>query len=318
MAEHPLLAPLVRGDRRALAKAITLIESTQDADRVEADNLLTQAMPHSGGALRIGISGAPGAGKSTFIEALGLVAIAGGRRVAVLAIDPSSTLSGGSILGDKTRMERLSMQDAAFIRPSPSAGTLGGVAEHTREAMLLCEAAGYDLVLVETVGVGQSEIAAAAMTDMFVLLQLPNAGDDLQAIKRGVMEMADLVVVNKADLDPQAAQRAAMQLGAGLGHRGDARVVSAMTGDGIGPLWSAIEEQARAQTESGARKRRQQEQSVTWMREAIRSGLIARFNSDTRISGPLQEVTAQVASGQLPPTTAARTLLAIFLATGTR
>jgi LAO/AO transport system kinase len=318
MAEHPLLAPLIRGDRRALAKAITLIESTQDADRVEADRLLTQAMPHSGGGLRIGISGAPGAGKSTFIEALGLAAIASGRRVAVLAIDPSSTLSGGSILGDKTRMERLSTQDAAFIRPSPSAGTLGGVAEHTREALLLCEAAGYDLVLVETVGVGQSETAAAAMTDLFVLLQLPNAGDDLQAIKRGVMEMADIVVVNKADLDPQAAQRAAMQLGAGLAHRGGARVVSAMTGEGIEALWAAIEEQARNQTESGARKRRRQEQSVAWMREAIRCGLIVRFDNDPRIGHRLQEITAQVASGQLPPAAAARTLLAIFLETEAR
>jgi LAO/AO transport system kinase len=318
MAEHPLLAPLLRGDRRALAKAITLVESTQAADRIEADALLTQALPRSGGALRLGISGAPGAGKSTFIEAFGLAAIARGRRVAVLAIDPSSTLSGGSILGDKTRMERLSIEDAAFIRPSPSAGTLGGVAERTREAMLLCEAAGYDLVLVETVGVGQSETAAAAMTDLFLLLQLPNAGDDLQAIKRGVMEMADIVVVNKADLDPEAAQRAAMQLGAGMAHRGGARIISALTGAGIAELWDLIEAQTKAQREDGSRDRLRQEQSVSWMWEAIRSGLLTGFGNDARIRAQLQEITAQVASGQLPPSAAARRLLAIFLETGNR
>jgi LAO/AO transport system kinase len=315
MAEHPLLAPLLRGDRRALAKAITLIESTQPADRIEADALLTQAQPRSGGALRLGISGAPGAGKSTFIEAFGLAAIARGRRVAVLAIDPSSTLSGGSILGDKTRMERLSIEDAAFIRPSPSAGTLGGVAERTREALLLCEAAGYDLVLVETVGVGQSETAAAAMTDLFLLLQLPNAGDDLQAIKRGVMEMADIVVVNKADLDPAAAQRAAMQLGAGMAHRGGAHVISALTGAGIEALWEFVATQARAQRDDGSRDRRRQEQAVAWMWEAIRSGLMTGFANDARIREQLQQITPQVASGQQPPSAAARQLLAIFLET---
>jgi LAO/AO transport system kinase len=318
MADHPLLAPLLRGDRRALAKAITLVESTQAADRSQADALLTQALPHSGGSLRLGISGAPGAGKSTFIEAFGLAAIARGRRVAVLAIDPSSTLSGGSILGDKTRMERLSTEDAAFIRPSPSAGTLGGVAERTREALLLCEAAGYDLVLIETVGVGQSETAAAAMTDLFLLLQLPNAGDDLQAIKRGVMEMADIVVVNKADLDPDAAQRAAMQLGAGMAHRGSARVVSALTGAGMEALWESVDAQASAQQRDGSRDRRRQEQSVSWMWEAIRNGLVNSFGNDARLREPLREITSQVASGQLPPSAAARSLLALFSENGNR
>jgi LAO/AO transport system kinase len=202
-----------RGDRRALAKAITLLESTRADHRAQADTLLTALLPHTGASLRVGISGVPGVGKSTFIEALGLHLIARhGHRVAVLAVDPSSTLSGGSILGDKTRMEKLSVESHAFIRPSPTSGALGGVAEHTREAMLLCEAAGYDIVIVETVGVGQSESAVAGMTDLFVLMQLPNAGDDLQAIKRGVMELADLVVVNKADLDDAAATRAQAQI----------------------------------------------------------------------------------------------------------
>ena len=196
------------GHRRSLAKAITLIESTRSEHRALAQALLGRLLPQTGGAIRMGISGAPGSGKSTFIEALGLQLTAAGHRVAVLAVDPSSSRSGGSILGDKTRMEELSRDPRAFIRPSPSGGTLGGVAARTREAMLACEAAGFDVVIVETVGVGQSETAVAAMTDVFVLLQLPNAGDDLQAIKRGIVELADVIVYNKTDLDPAAAKRA--------------------------------------------------------------------------------------------------------------
>ncbi|MGE0497653.1 MAG: methylmalonyl Co-A mutase-associated GTPase MeaB [Ramlibacter sp.] len=202
--------------RRAIAKAITLLESTRADHRAQADELLTALLPHTGKSFRLGISGVPGVGKSTFIEALGLYLIEQGHRVAVLTIDPSSTVSGGSILGDKTRMEKLSVHERAYIRPSPSSGTLGGVAEKTREAMLVCEAAGYDVVIVETVGVGQSETAVAGMTDMFVLMQLPNAGDDLQAIKKGVMELADLVVINKADLDADAATRARAQITSAL------------------------------------------------------------------------------------------------------
>ncbi|MBX3587164.1 MAG: methylmalonyl Co-A mutase-associated GTPase MeaB [Ramlibacter sp.] len=202
--------------RRAIAKAITLLESTRADHRAQADELLTALLPHTGSSFRLGISGVPGVGKSTFIEALGLYLIEQGHRVAVLTIDPSSTVSGGSILGDKTRMEKLSVHERAYIRPSPSSGTLGGVAEKTREAMLVCEAAGYDVVIVETVGVGQSETAVAGMTDMFVLMQLPNAGDDLQAIKKGVMELADLVVINKADLDADAATRAQAQITSAL------------------------------------------------------------------------------------------------------
>jgi len=204
------------GDRRALAKAITLLESTRADHRRRADAVLDALLPHSGQALRLGISGVPGVGKSTFIEALGMFLLARGHKVAVLAVDPSSGVSGGSILGDKTRMERLSMQQNAYIRPSPSSGTLGGVTEKTREAVLVCEAAGYDVVIVETVGVGQSETTVAGMTDMFVLLQLPNAGDDLQAMKKGIMELADLIVINKADLDPDAATRAEAQFTSAL------------------------------------------------------------------------------------------------------
>jgi LAO/AO transport system kinase len=239
MPEHPLLEPLLRGDRRALGRAITLIESRRAADQDEIEMLLAQVQSR-GQALRVGISGPPGAGKSTLIEALGLAAIAAGRRVAVLAVDPSSSISGGSILGDKTRMERLAMHAAAFIRPTPAGRAPGGVAERTRETMLLCEAAGYDLIVVETVGVGQSEAAVAHMTDLFVLLQLPNTGDELQAIKRGVMELADIVVVNKSDLDADAARRAAQQLETGLGARGSPFVVSARSGEGIAALWQAI------------------------------------------------------------------------------
>ena len=220
MIPEQILAGIVSGSaavqRRAMAKAITLIESTRADHRQQADALLTDLLPHSGGAFRLGISGVPGVGKSTFIEALGLRLIGLGHRVAVLAVDPSSSVSGGSILGDKTRMEQLSVQENAYIRPSPSSGTLGGVAEKTREAMLVCEAAGHDVVIVETVGVGQSETAVHGMTDMFCLLQLPNAGDDLQAIKKGVMELADLVVINKADIDPDAATRARAQITSSL------------------------------------------------------------------------------------------------------
>ena len=195
-----------------MAKAITLLESTRADHRMRADALLDALLPHAGQAFRIGISGVPGVGKSTFIEVLGLWLIERGHRVAVLAVDPSSSLSGGSILGDKTRMERLSVHEMAFIRPSPASGTLGGVAESTRESIRVVEAAGFDIVIVETVGVGQSEVAVANMTDMFVLMQLPNAGDDLQAIKKGVMELADLVLINKADLDEAAATRARAQV----------------------------------------------------------------------------------------------------------
>lgn len=307
------------GERRALAKAITMVESTRADHREQADALLTELMPATGGALRLGISGVPGVGKSTFIEALGLFLIERGHRVAVLAVDPSSSLSGGAILGDKTRMERLSMDLRAFIRPSPSSGTLGGVAEKTREALLLCEAAGFDIVIVETVGVGQSETAVAGMTDLYLLLQLPNAGDDLQAIKKGVMELADLVVINKADLDSAAATRAQAQITSALrllpthAHAAPQVLqVSALKADGIAALWEAIAAQREARQASGAWAARRRDQALAWMWERIHAGLRQAFTSHPAVAAQLDALTAEVRDGRTPASAAARRLLATF------
>ena len=316
--------------RRAIAKAITLLESTREDHRMQADELLTALLPHTGKALRLGISGVPGVGKSTFIEVLGLNLIARGHRVAVLTIDPSSTVSGGSILGDKTRMEQLSVHERAYIRPSPSSGTLGGVAEKTREAMLVCEAAGYDVVIVETVGVGQSETAVANMTDMFVLMQLPNAGDDLQAIKKGVMELADLVVINKADIDADAAMRAQAQITSAMrlfglvnNAMGKAQAevydqhwhpqvlqLSALHNKGVDEFWKAVSRFRALQTANGLLAQRRQQQSLAWMWERIDAGLKTSFRQDPAVASLLPALAAQVASGQLPASSAARQLLA--------
>lgn len=312
--------------RRAMAKAITLLESTRADHRAQADALLTALLPFTGGSFRLGISGVPGVGKSTFIETLGLYLIAQGHRVAVLAVDPSSSVSGGSILGDKTRMERLSVAPQAYIRPSPASGTLGGVAEKTREAMLVVEAAGFDVVIVETVGVGQSETAVAQMTDMFVLLQLPNAGDDLQAIKKGVMELADLVVINKADLDPDAATRAQAQIGSALRllglhgnpshmHHADSQwhprviQISALLGQGVDGLWTAVQEFKSLQTANGRFAARRQGQALAWMWERIDAGLKQRFKSQAAVAALLPRLSAEVRAGQLPASSAARMLL---------
>ena len=320
-------APAVQ--RRAMAKAITLLESTRPDHRQQADALLTGLLPHTGGAFRLGISGVPGVGKSTFIEALGLYLIGQGHRVAVLAVDPSSSVSGGSILGDKTRMEHLSVHERAYIRPSPSSGTLGGVAEKTREAMLVCEAAGYDVVIVETVGVGQSETAVHGMTDMFCLLQLPNAGDDLQAIKKGVMELADLVVINKADIDPDAATRARAQITSSLRLLGlhgnpdhmhhDQQIwhpqviqISALHGQGVDTFWSAVSEFKRLQTANGRLSARRQQQARAWMWERIDAGLKQRFRDHPQVREILESTTRAVLDGQLPASTAARQLLEQF------
>ena len=309
--------------RRAIAKAITLLESTRADHRAQADELLTALLPHTGKAFRLGISGVPGVGKSTFIEVLGLYLIAQGHRVAVLTIDPSSTVSGGSILGDKTRMDRLSVHERAYIRPSPSSGTLGGVAEKTREAMLVCEAAGYDVVMVETVGVGQSETAVAGMTDMFVLMQLPNAGDDLQAIKKGVMELADLVVINKADIDAVAAQRAQLQITSALQLLGmfsgyvqadwhpKAIGLSALKAQGVESFWAAVTDFKARQTANGKLAARRQAQALSWMWERIDAGLKQAFRCHPGVSALLPQLVAQVASGQLPASSAARNLLHI-------
>ena len=317
----PLLAPLLQNERRALAKAITLLESTRSDHRQRADALLTALLPHTGRAIRLGISGVPGVGKSTFIEALGLHLIAQGHRVAVLAIDPSSTISGGSILGDKTRMEKLSISEHAYVRPSPAAGTLGGVAEKTREAMLACEAAGYDIVIVETVGVGQSETAVAHMTDLFVLLQLPNAGDDLQAIKRGVMELADMVVINKADLDPDAATRAEATITSALRvlsfhgpitHKPKVMQVSALKGQGIAEFWALVERLCSERRASGEADARRQRQSLAWMWELIQARLQSDFRHHPAVRKALPAALQDVAEARMAPSTAARTLLALF------
>lgn len=313
--------------RRAMAKAITLLESTRADHRAQADALLTGLLPHTGKAFRLGISGVPGVGKSTFIETLGLYLIGLGHRVAVLAIDPSSTVSGGSILGDKTRMEHLSVHPQAYIRPSPSSGTLGGVAEKTREAMLVCEAAAYDVVIVETVGVGQSETAVNGMTDMFVLLQLPNAGDDLQAIKKGVMELADLVVINKADIDKNAATRAEAQITSSLrllGMHGNPdhathgalwqpRVlqISALLGQGLEPFWQAVSQFRQMQTANGRLASRREKQSLAWMWERIDFGLKQAFRQHPQVRALLPQTIEAVAQGRLPASTAARNLLSI-------
>ncbi|MDO8441690.1 MAG: methylmalonyl Co-A mutase-associated GTPase MeaB [Polaromonas sp.] len=312
--------------RRAMAKAITLLESTRADHRAQADELLTALLPHTGKSLRLGISGVPGVGKSTFIEVLGLYLIAQGHRVAVLTVDPSSSVSGGSILGDKTRMEKLSVQESAYIRPSPSSGTLGGVAEKTREAMLVCEAASYDIVIVETVGVGQSETAVADMTDMFVLMQLPNAGDDLQAIKRGVMELADLVVINKADLDAGAATRAQAQITSALRLLGlhgnpehahhDQKIwhpqviqLSALRGLGVDRFWAAVLQFQKLQTENGCMRARRQQQSLAWMWERIDAGLKQAFRQRPQVKELLAQLTQEVREGRIAASTAARNLL---------
>ena len=307
--------------RRAIAKAITLLESTRADHRAQADELLTALLPHTGKSLRLGISGVPGVGKSTFIEALGLYLIEQGHRVAVLTIDPSSTVSGGSILGDKTRMEKLSVDQRAYIRPSPSSGTLGGVAENTREAMLVCEAAGFDVVIVETVGVGQSETAVAGMTDMFVLMQLPNAGDDLQAIKKGVMELADIVLINKSDIDPLATERARLQITAAMQLLGmfaehsdknwhpKALNLSALNAQGVDAFWAAVTEFKNLQSANGKFAAKRQQQALAWMWERIDTGLKLQFKQNPQVQAMLPQMLTDVANGRVAASTAARSLL---------
>jgi LAO/AO transport system kinase len=320
-ADAALAAGVRAGDRRALAKAITLLESTRPDHRRRADALLDSLLVATGHALRVGISGVPGVGKSTFIESLGTFLTGRGHRVAVLAVDPSSGISGGSILGDKTRMERLSTDERAYIRPSPTSGALGGVAERTREAMLVCEAAGYDVVLVETVGVGQSETAVAGMTDLFVLLQLPNAGDDLQAMKKGIMELADLVVINKADLDLDAAIRAEAQVTSALrvlrnpgAARAQVRVLrtSALSGDGLAAFWEAIGE-LRAQREaSGEFAERRRRQSLAWLWDEVHARLAADFRAHPAVREALPATLDDVEAARLAPSSGARRLLDLF------
>lgn len=316
-SDQKLVNGVLAGQPRALAKAITLVESTRRDHQTRAEAVLETLLPHTGQSIRVGISGSPGSGKSTFIEALGLHLIGLGHKVAVLAVDPSSSISGGSVLGDKTRMERLSQEKNSFIRPSPSRGSLGGVAEKTREAMLVCEAAGFDVILVETVGVGQSETSVAGMTDVFVLIQLPNAGDDLQAIKKGIVELADVLVVNKADIDPQAANLARQQLVGALGMLRSASPnwrppvvkASAATGAGIDAVWGEVERFRKVMTDTGELQAKRQRQAVDWMWTLIDGGLRVRFRQHPRVKYDLEAVSRAVAGGTQTPAGAAYRLL---------
>jgi LAO/AO transport system kinase len=304
---------LRKGDRAALARAITLVESKKLEHRAQAQDLLRKLLPHTGKAVRVGITGVPGVGKSTAIDALGSYLTDRGHRVAVLAVDPSSKRSGGSILGDKTRMARLAVDERAFVRPSPAAGTLGGVAARTRETLLLCEAAGYDVVLVETVGAGQSETEVAEMTDTFLVLMLPGAGDELQGLKKGVLELADIAAVNKADGDnlPRA-KAAAASLKAALNilaSGGDTRpppvlTFSALTGDGVAELWGAVLAHRDRLSSTGiSAKRRAQRVRAMWA--LIDERMRERLRTDAKLKAKLPALEAGVAAGKIPPAQAA-------------
>ena len=322
---HDLTSGEALPKRRALAKAITLMESSREDHRNQADQLLTQLLPHTGQSMRIGLSGVPGVGKSTLIENLGMWLINQGHKVAVLAVDPSSSVSGGSILGDKTRMELLSNNPAAYIRPSPSSGTLGGVAEKTRECILLCEAAGYDIVIVETMGVGQSETTVAGMTDMFVVMQLPNAGDDLQAIKKGIMEIADVVLINKSDLDENAASKAQSFIESAFhllgGHRNSMTALekwhpkvlslSALSGNGVSDFWSVVSDFKQLQMNNGEWQNRRQSQSLKWLQELIQTGLKMAFVQNPKVASHLPLLEQDVLYGRIAASTAALQLLAL-------
>jgi LAO/AO transport system kinase len=316
-----LVRGVLAGERRALARAITLIESTRPDHREAAEALLHDLLPRAGRSVRIGITGVPGAGKSTFIESFGLHVLAQGARPAVLAVDPSSPRSGGSILGDKTRMEELARDARAFIRPSPSGCTLGGVARRTREAMLVCEAAGFDVVVVETVGVGQSETAVADMVDLFLLLLVPGGGDELQGIKKGIVELADAIVVNKADGDlAAAAARAARDYGNALHllapHDPSWRVpvltCSALERAGVDAVWRMVGEYKATMAASGAFAARRAAQAHAWMWNEVSETLLAALRDDAAVAAWLPELEERVAEGSLAPGAAARRLVSAF------
>ena len=309
------------GDRAALARAITLIESRRADHQAQARDLVQDLLPLTGKAMRVGITGSPGVGKSTTIDALGMALIGKDHKVAVLAVDPSSARTGGSILGDKTRMARLSAEADAFIRPSPSSGTLGGVAAKTREAMLLCEAAGFDVVLVETVGIGQSETAVCDMTDFFLALMLPGAGDELQGIKKGLVELADMIAVNKADGDNlKRAKAAAAEYNAALhilAPRSEhwfppVLTYSALTGDGIDAVWEKIVAHRTAMIASGDFAKRRRQQQVKWMWTILEDRLHARLRSDPAIRARVKQTETAVANGEMTPTIAAETVAALL------
>ncbi len=305
-------------DRAILAQAITLIESRNESDAPLAQELLARLLPATGNARRVGITGVPGVGKSTFVDAMGMFLLGRGHRVAVLAIDPSSTLSGGSILGDKTRMARLSLEPSAFIRPSPSSATPGGIARRTRETMLLCEAAGFDVVFVETVGVGQGETAVADMVDFFLVLALPGSGDELQGIKKGVLELADAIAVNKADGEGAARARTALaDIKAALRYLPRKRpswlpravAISGLTGAGLEDLWSIVEQHRATLTSTGELATLRSEQQRAWMWSLIVDRLERSFRAHPRVAARLPGVEADVIAGRTTPTAAAESLL---------
>jgi LAO/AO transport system kinase len=305
------------GDRAALARAITLVESRRGDHQAQARALVARLAPLAGAAMRVGITGVPGVGKSTLIETLGINLTAAGHKIAVLAVDPSSKSSGGSILGDKTRMARLAVDPNAFIRPSPSSGTLGGVAARTRETMILCEAAGFDILLIETVGVGQSETAVADMTDFFLVLTLPGAGDELQGIKKGIVEQADMIAVNKADVDPARARIAAAEYSAALRILAPASanwtppvvLVSGLANQGLAEMWGEIECHRAAFTESGELARKRARQQIKWMWALLEERLLRRALDDPAVKARLAAAEQEVASGALWPEAAVARIL---------
>jgi LAO/AO transport system kinase len=325
VASAPDIASLARhvrnGDRATLARAITLIESKRADHQKKAHQLVQELLPRTGNAIRVGITGAPGVGKSLTIDTLGTYLTGEGHKVAVLAVDPSSTRTGGSILGDKTRMARLAIDDNAFVRPSPSSGTLGGVAAKTRETMLLCEAAGFDVVLVETVGIGQSETAVADMTDFFLALMLPGAGDELQGIKKGLVELADMIAVNKADGDNiKRATTAAAEYRAAL-HILNPRspnwtppvtTYSALTGNGVAELWAQVLMHRERMTASGELAARRREQQVRWMWSMLEERMLGRLKSDASLRARLPQIEAAVADGRLAATLAVDEIAAML------